>query len=47
MYDKNETHKYPLILTQYEKNPAMRNYCQTKTLDVRMSYKLKRIDLYS
>ena len=21
--------QYPLILTQYEKNPAMRNYCHT------------------
>ena len=22
--------QYPLILTQYEKNPAMRNYCQQR-----------------
>ena len=33
--------KYPLILTQYEKNPETRNCFQTMTLDVRMSYKLK------
>ena len=26
---RTKTHKYPLILTQYEKNPAMRNYCHT------------------
>ena len=33
--------QYPLILTQYEKNPETRNCFQTMTLDVRMSYKLK------
>ena len=38
---RTKTHKYPLILTQYEKNPETRNCFQTMTLDVRMSYKLK------